>query len=154
MIDRLQVDRTSNETGEQQCQRAEDDGRAQPRQLERRVTGRTRRRAAQCRRACFHRAPSFGPGSATISVREELGSCIRSCSRAIFSTRAGMPHVDCSSLQLAVFGFVSSRFRLRPLELDEDLPRLVARGHERQRAADQHGEQQQVDASHAARSSR
>ena len=146
VVDPLQVQRAREQPDEQQRERAEHERRAQARQRE-------RRRVALRSAAPAASAPRSSRGSACRqrddSVRAAVGSCMRSCSRAIFSTRAGMPHVDCSSCSWPYSVSQRARLGLRALELDEEAPRLVARRHERQRARDEDGEQHEVHAGHA-----
>src|SRR2546430_12418264 len=88
IVQPLQVDGTRGEHGEGEKQRAEQDGRTETRQRERRrLAARKRRRVGP------HR---FAPAG-TISTRDAFGNSMPSAERAIFSTRAGIAHVDCSS---------------------------------------------------------
>ena len=143
VVDPLQVDRAADQAGEQQRERAEHDRRAQPRQRKRRRCGACARAAQRAAPASL-RAPPARPACARSRCAPRVGSCMRSCSRAIFSTRAGMPHVDCSSCSWPYSVSYAARLGLRALELDEEPPRLVPRRHERQRARDQHREQHEV----------
>src|SRR5215472_3222976 len=53
-------------------------------------------------------------------------------------------------LQLVVFDLVRPALRLRPLQFDEQLPRLVTRGDERQRASHRDCEKDEVELDHYA----
>src|SRR5262249_22321788 len=79
LVEALQAQRARREHAEGERERAEYDRRAEPRQ-----------RGCGC-------SPHRSPPPRTISTREGGGSSMPSEPRAIFSTRAGMAHVDCSS---------------------------------------------------------
>src|SRR5438552_18033906 len=53
-------------------------------------------------------------------------------------------------LKLAVFDIVSTGLGLFALELNEELPGLMARGDERQGTSDKNGQQNEIDAQHHA----
>src|SRR5439155_11972309 len=84
VVDPLQIERSRRKQREKREEHTEQERSAQPRQL------RCRYRAA-----CAHRNHRELPSMTW--MRPGPGSCIFNCSRAIFSIRAGIAHVLCSS---------------------------------------------------------
>ena len=86
VVDALQIERATEQSGKQQKQAAEDQRRAQ--------AAAAAARPAHCvLNVC---ANLIAAPLRRLRRRAGAGNCMRNCSRAIFSTRAGIAQVDCS----------------------------------------------------------